>query len=105
MSSDKEDIVEQLNEDNYTNVLEDSDVDDIADEMKLMCDIESEEYRWQISWFITEFIRTSINCSDDDAIFQTSRILQSSTATNSISTIQVRDSDDPREEESEEYRW
>ena len=45
MSSDKEDIVAQLNEDNYTNVLEDSDVDDIADEMKLMCDIESEEYR------------------------------------------------------------
>ena len=44
MSSDKEDIVAQLNEDNYTNVLEDSDVDDIADEMKLMCDIESEEY-------------------------------------------------------------
>ena len=45
MSSDKEDIVTQLNEDNYTNVLEDSDVDNIADEMKLMCDIESEEYR------------------------------------------------------------
>ena len=45
MSSYKEDIVAQLNEDNYTNVLEDSDVDDIADEMKLMCDIESEEYR------------------------------------------------------------
>ena len=45
MSNDKEDIVAQLNEDNYTNVLEDSDVDDIADEMKLMCDIESEEYR------------------------------------------------------------
>ena len=45
MSGDKEDIVAQLNEDNYTNVLEDSDVDDIADEMKLMCDIESEEYR------------------------------------------------------------
>ena len=45
MSSDKEGIVAQLNEDNYTNVLEDSDVDDIADEMKLMCDIESEEYR------------------------------------------------------------
>ena len=45
MSSDKEDIVAQLNEDNYTNVLEDSNVDDIADEMKLMCDIESEEYR------------------------------------------------------------
>ena len=45
MSSDKDDIVAQLNEDNYTNVLEDSDVDDIADEMKLMCDIESEEYR------------------------------------------------------------
>ena len=45
MSSDKEDIVAQLNEDNYTNVLEDSDVDDIADEMKLMCDIETEEYR------------------------------------------------------------
>ena len=45
MSSDKEDIVAQVNEDNYTNVLEDSDVDDIADEMKLMCDIESEEYR------------------------------------------------------------
>ena len=45
MSSDKEDIVPQLNEDNYTNVLEDSDVDDIADEMKLKCDIESEEYR------------------------------------------------------------
>ena len=45
MSSDKEDIVAQLNEDNYTNVLEDSDIDDIADEMKLMCDIESEEYR------------------------------------------------------------
>ena len=45
MSSDMEDIVAQLNEDNYTNVLEDSDVDDIADEMKLMCDIESEEYR------------------------------------------------------------
>ena len=45
MSSDKEDIVAQLNEGNYTNVLEDSDVDDIADEMKLMCDIESEEYR------------------------------------------------------------
>ena len=104
MSSDKEDIVAQLNEGNYTNVLEDSNVDDIADEMKLMCDIESEEYRWQISWFITEFIRTSINCSDDDAIFQPSRILQSSTATNSISTIQARDSDDPREEESEEYR-
>ena len=45
MSSNKEDIVAQLNEDNYTNVLEDSDVDDIADEMKLMCDMESEEYR------------------------------------------------------------
>ena len=45
MSSNKEDIVAQLNEDNYTNVLEDSDVDDIADEMKLICDIESEEYR------------------------------------------------------------
>ena len=45
MSSDKEDIVAQLNEDNYTNDLEDSDIDDIADEMKLMCDIESEEYR------------------------------------------------------------
>ena len=45
MSSDKEDIVAQVNEDNYTNVLEDSDVDDIADEMKLMCDIESEECR------------------------------------------------------------
>ena len=45
MTSDKEDIVAQLNEDNYTNVLEDSDVDDIADEMKLMYDIESEEYR------------------------------------------------------------
>ena len=45
MSSDKENIVAQLNEDNYTNVLEDSDVDDIADEMKLMCDIESEEYK------------------------------------------------------------
>ena len=45
MSSDKEDIVAQLNEDNYTNVFEDSDVDDIADEIKLMCDIESEEYR------------------------------------------------------------
>ena len=45
MSSDKEDIVAQVNEDNYTNVLEDPDIDDIADEMKLMCDIESEEYR------------------------------------------------------------
>ena len=45
MSSDKEDIVAQLNEDNYTNVLEDSIVDDIADEMKLTYDIESEEYR------------------------------------------------------------
>ena len=45
MSNDKEDIVAQLNEDNYTNVLEDSDVDDIADEMELMCDIESEEYK------------------------------------------------------------
>ena len=45
MSSNKEDIVAQLNEDNYTNVLEDSDVDDIADKMKLICDIESEEYR------------------------------------------------------------
>ena len=45
MSSDKENIVAQLNEGNYTYVLEDSDVDDIADEMKLMCDIESEEYR------------------------------------------------------------
>ena len=45
MSSDKEDTVAQLNEDNYTNVLEDSDVGDIADEMKLMCDIESEECR------------------------------------------------------------
>ena len=44
MSSDKEDIVAQLNEDNYTNFLEDSDVDDIADEMKLMRDIEIEEY-------------------------------------------------------------
>lgn len=45
MTSDKEDIIEQLNEDNYINVLEDSDVDDIADELKLTCDIESEEYR------------------------------------------------------------
>ena len=45
MSSDKEDFVAQLNEDNYTNVLEDSDVDDIADEIKLKCDIKSEEYK------------------------------------------------------------
>ena len=45
MSSDKEYIVAQLNEDNYTNVLEDSHVDDIANEMKLNCHIKSEEYR------------------------------------------------------------
>ena len=37
--------ITQLNHDNYTNVLEDPDVDDIAAEIKLKCDIKSKEYK------------------------------------------------------------
>ena len=46
MSYSKEDIFEHDNdEDNYTNALDNSDVDEIADEMKLICTTESDEYR------------------------------------------------------------
>jgi hypothetical protein len=46
MSYNKDDILEQDNEDdNYTNALDDSDLDEIADELKLICNTESDEYR------------------------------------------------------------
>jgi len=47
MSCNKEDILEYDNEADYTNALDDSDVDEIEDEMKLtcVCDGGSEEYR------------------------------------------------------------
>jgi len=47
MLRNKEDILEYDNEADYTNALDDSDVDEIEDEMKLtcVCDGGSEEYR------------------------------------------------------------
>ena len=46
MSYSKEDIFEHDNKEDYcTNSLDDSDVDEIADEMKLVCNTESDEYR------------------------------------------------------------
>ncbi|CAF1349433.1 unnamed protein product [Rotaria magnacalcarata] len=87
MSCNKQDIVKQQNEeDNYANPLEDSDVDEITEEMKLICDVESDEYS-----------------DDDDAILQTNQMLQSLTHTNSSFTVHEKELKELREEESEEY--
>ena len=46
MSHNKNSILEyDIDEDNCTSVLDDSDVDEIVEEMKLMCNNESDEYR------------------------------------------------------------
>jgi hypothetical protein len=45
MAYNQEDILEQDNEVECMNVLDDSDVDDITEEMKLTRDTESDEYR------------------------------------------------------------
>jgi hypothetical protein len=46
MSYNKEDILEQDDEtDKYMRALDDSDVDDIEEQLKTVCNVESEEYR------------------------------------------------------------
>ena len=60
MSYSEQEIGKQQNEeDNYTNALEDSDVDEITEEMKLICDVESDECRWWVTWFFPDF--TNLN--------------------------------------------
>ena len=46
MSYNKEDILEQDDEtDKYMRALDDSDIDDIEEQLKTVCNVESEEYR------------------------------------------------------------
>ena len=46
MSYNKEDILEQDDEtDKYMRALDDSDVDDIEEQLNTVCNVESEEYR------------------------------------------------------------
>ncbi len=110
MACNKEDILEYDNEADYTNALDDSDIDEIEDEMKLTCNTESEEYRSDDKWHILSknlWISTNYSYSDDDneATFQTNRVFESSATTKLNSGDHGRRIVESRGEESEEYRW